>query len=70
MKTIYSIGEVSRMLDIQAHRIAYAIITRALPEAPFRFTNKRCFTSEDVERIALYFGLDVPTLDGEQQGGE
>ncbi len=49
MDRIYSIGEVGRMLGVRPYRISYAIDTGQLPEAPFRFLHKRCFTDADVQ---------------------
>lgn len=53
--TLFSLGEVSRLLNVAPYRITYAISVRALPDASVRFTNKRCFTQEDVVRIEQYF---------------
>lgn len=51
MDHIYSIGEVGRMLGIRPYRISYAIDTGQLPEAPFRFLHKRCFTEADSSHV-------------------
>lgn len=58
MDHIYSIGEVGRMLGVRPYRISYAIDTGQLPEAPFHFLHKRCFTEADVQGIARYFGVE------------
>lgn len=58
MHNIFSIGEVSKLLDIQPYRITYAIISGQIPEASFRFLGKRCFNSDDIAIIAEHF--DVP----------
>lgn len=55
MDHIYSIGEVGRMLGVRPYRISYAIDTGQLPEAPFRFLHKRCFTDADIQGIARFF---------------
>lgn len=62
MNKIYSTGEVAKMLGIQRHRVEYAIVNGHLPEARFRFLDKRVFDAEDVHRIAEHFGVDVPSL--------
>ena len=59
MDHIYSIGEVGRMLGVRPYRISYAIDTGQLPEAPFRFLHKRCFTEADVQGIARFFGIET-----------
>jgi DNA-binding transcriptional MerR regulator len=60
MTEIYSLGQVARMLDLQNHRIAYALITRALPEPEQRHARQRCFTPDDVQRIAEHFKVANP----------
>ena len=55
MENIYSIGQVGKMLGVQAYKIAYAIETGQLPEATFHFLHKRCFLEEDIRRMADHF---------------
>lgn len=57
MEQIFSTGQIARLLGIQGYQIAYAINTRQLDEASFRFLDKRCFTQKDIKRIALHFGI-------------
>lgn len=57
MEQIYSTGQVARILGIQGYQIAYAINTRQIAEASFRFLDKRCFTTKDIGRIADHFGM-------------
>ena len=57
MENIYSIGQVGKMLGVQAYKIAYAIETGQLPEATFHFLHKRCFLEEDIKRMADHFGV-------------
>ena len=59
MDQIYSIGQVGRRLGVQAYRIAYAINCGRLPEAPFRFLDKRCFTEKEIGGIAVFFGIEL-----------
>jgi excisionase family DNA binding protein len=59
MEQILSTGEVARLLGIQRHRLEYAIANGHLPEARFRFLDKRCFDAEDVKRIAEHFGVQI-----------
>lgn len=60
MQNIYSTGDVARLLGIPAHKFTYAISTGALPEPVQRNANQRCFSEEDVRRIATYFQLELP----------
>jgi hypothetical protein len=57
VEQIYSTGQVARILGIQGYQIAYAINTRQIAEASFRFLDKRCFTKTDIKRIAEHFGI-------------
>ena len=59
MQEIFSTGEVAKFLGIARHKIEYAIANGHLPEASFRFLDKRCFTGGDVKQIAEYFGAEI-----------
>lgn len=59
MEKIFSTGEVAKMLGVQRHRIEYAIVNNHLPEARFRFLDKRVFDAGDVKRIAEHFGVQI-----------
>jgi hypothetical protein len=72
MEKFYALGDVARLLRVQGYQIAYAISTGALPEASCRIANKRCFTAEDVRRIARHFGVEItaPPVEGDAEGGK
>lgn len=70
MDHIYSIGQVGKMLGVQAYKIAYAIETGQLPEASFHFLNKRCFLEKDIRRIAEHFGVKAIIEQNTNKGGE
>ena len=72
MKKFYALGDVARLLRVQGYQIAYAISTGALPEATCRIANKRCFTEDDVMKIAQHFGVEVTIPCGESgsEGGK
>ena len=57
MTKIYSLGEVAKFLGIQHYKIAYMIATKQIPEPEFRFLNKRCFTENEVQQVAAFFGV-------------
>ena len=58
MEHIFSLGQVAKMLGVQPYRISYAIETGKLPEAPFHFLHKRCFTEADIRGIAGFFRVE------------
>jgi hypothetical protein len=60
MKTIYSSGEVAKLLKIQPYRLTYAH-SIGLQE-PMRIFNKRAYSIEDVAALADYFGVELPTM--------
>ena len=66
MDKIYSTGEVAQMLGIPRHKIEYAIANGHLAETTLRFLDKRCFTGDDVRRIADYFGVQEIREGGQQ----
>jgi hypothetical protein len=59
MQQIFSTGQVAKMLGVARHKVEYAIVNNHLSEARFRFLDKRCFTAEDIHRMAEYFGVEV-----------
>lgn len=59
MKQLLSTGDVSKSLGIAKHKIEYAIANGSIPEPELRIANKRVFTTEDVQRIADYFGVKL-----------
>ena len=59
MENIFSTGQVAKMLGVARHKIEYAVATGHLPEARFRFLDKRCFDAEDIRRMAEYFGVET-----------
>jgi hypothetical protein len=56
---LYLISDVSRMLGVPAHRIAYQYMTRKLPEPALKLGNRRVFTLADVQRFAKALGRPV-----------
>jgi hypothetical protein len=53
---LYLMSDVSRMLGVPAHRIAYLLMTRKVPEPPLRLGNRRMFSLADVQRVAKALG--------------
>jgi DNA-binding transcriptional MerR regulator len=54
-KTHYSLNEVSKIVGVKAHRIAYAISNGYLPEPAQRVTNRRLFSTADLQAAMIYF---------------
>lgn len=69
----YTLGDVTKVLGIKAHVVSYAISAGHLPEPPIRVGNKRIFTEEDMERMALHFRVtprwDLLRAEAEPQSG-
>ena len=59
MNTIFSTGQLARLLGIPAYKIGYAHATGRLEEPAFRFLDKRCYTAADVCRVAAHFGVTI-----------
>lgn len=59
MNTIFSTGQLARLLGIPAYKIGYAHATGRLEEPAFRFLDKRCYTAADVRRVAAHFGVTI-----------
>lgn len=58
-KQLFLISDVSRMLGVPAHRIAYQYMTRKLPEPQLRLGNRRVFSLVDVHKVAKALGRPV-----------
>ena len=56
---LYSIGELSRLLDIPVHRIDYTHTSRHLDEPKRRFLGKRVYDMDDASRVAEHFGIPL-----------
>jgi DNA-binding transcriptional MerR regulator len=61
---LFLISDVSRMLGVPAHRIAYQFMTRKLPEPALKLGNRRLFTLADVQRVAKALGRPVGETEG------
>lgn len=59
MNTMFSTGQVARILNIPSHRIQYAHQAGQLEEPFFRFLDKRCYTAADIHRVAAHFGVTI-----------
>jgi hypothetical protein len=59
MQQLFLISDVSRMLGVPAHRIAYQYMTRKLPEPALKLGNRRVFTLEDLRKVAKALGRPV-----------
>ena len=68
MSQLYSIGDVSRMTGAKPYQIEYAISVGKLPEPKTRFLGKRCFTEDDIRRIAQLFQRDAEPEPGAAEG--
>ncbi len=53
---LFLMSDVSRMLGVPPHRIAYQFLTRKLTEPALKLGNRRLFTLADVQRVAKALG--------------
>jgi hypothetical protein len=60
---LYLMSDVSRMLSVPAHRIAYLFMTRKLSEPHLRLGNRRVFSRADVQRVAKALGRTLAKED-------
>ena len=59
------LSDVSRMLDVQPHRIVYLFVSRKLDELPM-LGNRRLFAPADVRRVADALGVEWNDKNGEE----
>lgn len=67
---LLGLSDLSNIIRVAKHRIEYAISNGAIPEPELRIANKRVFTTEDTQRIADYFGVQINIGDEAEKGGE
>ena len=63
MDEFLTLKQVATLLNLQHHRIHYALVTRRIPEPALRVSNRRIFQHADVVRIASHFGITYPPVD-------
>ena len=56
---LLGLGDVSKLIGVPKHRIEYGLSNGSIPEPKIRISNKRVFTTEDIQRIADYFGVTI-----------
>lgn len=64
MNNLYSTVDVSRLLGVGEHRLAYAIRTGKLEGPSYKVCNKRVYTEDDLRRVAEYFEVEMPDRKG------
>ena len=52
---IYSLKDVAALVGVKPHRIEYALKNGYLPEPAERVTNRRIFTTTDLQAAMVYF---------------
>jgi hypothetical protein len=52
---IYSLNDVAALVGVKPHRIEYALKNGYLPEPAERVTNRRIFTTTDLQAAMIYF---------------
>jgi DNA-binding transcriptional MerR regulator len=63
-RPLYLMSDVSRMLGVPAHRIAYLFVTGKLPEPQVRLGNRRVFRPAEVRRVARTLGRPLAEKEG------
>lgn len=60
---LYSLGDVSKMLNVQAHRILYLLSTRAVPEPSLRVGGRRLWSLPEIavvaEKLKIQLGAEL-----------
>jgi predicted site-specific integrase-resolvase len=51
----FSLKEVAKIVGVKAHRIEYALRNGYLSEPAERVTNRRIFTTADLQAALMYF---------------
>lgn len=63
-----ALRDVSRVLDVAAYRIQYALVTGQVEEPRIRVANNRIFQAQDLIRLAKHFRRPVPEICFQEEG--
>ena len=67
MQELFTLRDISNLLDIQQHRITYLLVSHKVQE-PIKVAGRRMFTKDDILRLASYLNLEVNWDDHEEVG--
>ena len=59
MQSFFSLGEVSKDLQVPTWKILYAISSGRVSDVRIRCAGKRVFQADDVSRLATHFGIET-----------
>lgn len=65
----FLLRDVARMLKVKPYQIAYALSVGLVEEPKLRISNKRIFQTEDIDRLAAHFGIDLGKRKKNEQTG-
>lgn len=68
MQKLFTLRDVSELLNVPQHQITYALITKRVPEVQ-QANGRRIFLMEDIKRLANHLNLDVH-LDDQREVGD
>jgi DNA-binding transcriptional MerR regulator len=68
-RTIFSTGEVARLLGVQAYRVTYAHATGQVAEPSRLFGGRRAYSLSDLKLLAKHFNVQLldPALTGAEK---
>lgn len=67
-ETLFSIADVSKLLNVAEHRINYGTRIGEIPDSTHRVGGIRVYTVSDIRRMAEYFKVPMPTQIVEEGG--
>lgn len=53
--------EVANWLQIEEHKLNYAMRIGRLPQPKLRMAGRKLFTAREIKKVAEFFGVQVPT---------
>ena len=66
-KKHYLLRDVARLLKVKPYQIAYALSVGLVEEPKLRISNKRIFQEDDIQRLAIHFGVELKSRDRKER---
>jgi len=63
MNQTMGLKDVAALLGVKAYRIEYLLAHGLVPEPSLRISGRRVFMPEDVKRLAVHFGVTLPSAE-------
>jgi DNA-binding transcriptional MerR regulator len=61
----FLLKDVAKRLGVKPYQVAYALSVGLVEEPELRISNKRIFQERDIKRLAVHFGVELRSKEGQ-----